>query len=202
MAEKSKPKIKYPVIVEGRYDKLTLSSIFSASILTTEGFSVFNSKEKQALLFKIASNGVIVLCDSDAGGRQIRNFLGNVLPKDKIFNLYIPDIFGKEKRKRAPSRSGRLGVERMEREILEKIFQPYIEGSESKPPIAEITKYDLYVNGLSGGEGSREKREKLSARFGFPHDMSANALIEAINLTEGKAGFEAALNEIFGEKAE
>ena len=195
-----KPRIKYPVIVEGRYDKITLSSIFSGHFITTEGFSVFNSKEKQTLIRRIAERGIILLCDSDAGGRQIRSFLLGALPKEKIINLYIPEIEGKEKRKRAPSKSGRLGVEGMPREVLTKLLSPYTEQGEGLPAVTELTKRELYLDGLSGGEGAKEKRETLAKKLGLPREMSANALIEAINLTVGKEGYDAAMAELLASK--
>ena len=104
--DNARPAITMPVIVEGRYDKSALLGIFDATVITTGGFSVFNSSEKRALIRKIAENGVIVLTDSDAGGKQIRSYLSSILPKEKIFNLYIPRIAGKEKRKTAPSKEG------------------------------------------------------------------------------------------------
>ena len=113
-----KMKISLPIIVEGRYDKSALSGYIDGVILTTGGFSVFNNKEKQALLRRIGADGVIILTDSDGGGKQIRSFLLSTLDKDKVHNLFIPKIFGKEKRKRAPSRSGTLGVEGMEKETI------------------------------------------------------------------------------------
>ena len=113
-----KIKISLPIIVEGRYDKSTLSGFIDATIITTGGFSIFNNKEKQALIRRIGEGGIIVLTDSDGGGKQIRKFLAGILPSDKIHNLYIPKIEGKESRKRKPSASGNLGVEGMEKEVL------------------------------------------------------------------------------------
>ena len=114
MSEKSnenKIRLSLPLIVEGRYDKATLSGFISGTVITTGGFSVFNNKEKQALIRRIAKDGVIVMTDSDGGGRQIRAFLSGIIPKDKIHHLFIPEIEGKESRKARPSRSGKLGVE-------------------------------------------------------------------------------------------
>ena len=102
-----KIKISLPIIVEGRYDKATLSGFIDATIITTGGFSIFNNKEKQALLCRLAKDGIIVLTDSDGGGKQIRKFLAGILPPDKIHNLYIPKIEGKESRKRKPSAAGK-----------------------------------------------------------------------------------------------
>ena len=110
-----KVRINLPIIVEGRYDKSALSGFLDATIITTGGFSIFNDKEKQALLRRISANGVILLTDSDGGGKQIRKFLQGILPPDKIHNLFIPKIEGKESRKRHKSAAGTLGVEGMER---------------------------------------------------------------------------------------
>lgn len=180
-----KIKILLPIIVEGRYDKSTLSSIFEANVITTGGFSIFNSKEKQILIRKLAERGgVILLTDSDGGGRQIRSFLLGILPKDKIYNVYIPEIKGKEKRKSTPSAAGLLGVEGMEKEVLISALSPFINSDpcEKTGNIRSVTKLDFYNDGLSGGAGAAELRSRLARSLGLPHDMTANALIEAINL--------------------
>lgn len=180
-----KIKISLPIIVEGRYDKSTLASVFDATIITTGGFSVFNSKEKQTLIRKLAERGgVILLTDSDAGGRQIRSFLLGILPKEKIFNVYVPEIKGKEKRKPSPSKAGLLGVEGMEREVLVKALSPFIKSelNEEKKSTRPVTKLDFYNDGLTGKDGSQDRRASLARSLGLPHDMTANALIEAINL--------------------
>ena len=115
-----KLRLKYPIIVEGKYDKNTLSQIFEGVIISVGGFSVFNSKEKQALLRKVARDGIILFTDSDGGGKQIRSFLNGILPREKIHNAYIPKIEGKEKRKTKSSAQGLLGVEGMRPEVLKK----------------------------------------------------------------------------------
>ena len=180
-----KIKISLPIIVEGRYDKSTLSSIFDANIITTGGFSVFNSKEKQLLIRKLGERGgIILLTDSDGGGRQIRSFLLGILPKDRIFNVYVPEIKGKEKRKKTSSKAGLLGVEGMDKDVLVKAFSPFIESAErkEKDSCRIVTKLDFYNDGLTGGVSSSEMRASLARSLELPHDMSANALIEAINL--------------------
>ena len=192
-----KIKIRLPIMVEGKYDKITLSSIFDAKIFTLGGFGIFNSKEKQALLRAVCRDGVILLLDSDAGGKQIRAFLNSILPKDKIHNLYIPQIEGKERRKRAPSRSGRLGVEGMSREVLTEVLSPF--AGEAVPKCGElITKLDFYLDGLSGGEGAREKREKLALSYNLPPDMTANALLEALNIISEREEYKNRISELFG----
>ena len=198
-------KIRLPIIVEGRYDKSTLSSIFDATIVATDGFSVFNSAEKRMLIKKLAERGgVILLTDSDAGGRQIRSFLSGFLPKDKIFHLYIPEVIGKERRKKTPSKAGLLGVEGMSREILEKVLSPFIESgacidNSNSTDAKMLTKLDFFNDGLSGGEGSAEKRDLLALRLGLASGMSAKALIEAINLAVGYEEYRRAYKEEFGD---
>lgn len=183
-----KPRVTLPIVVEGRYDKSTLLSMFSATVVTTGGFSVFNSKEKRLLITRLAeAGGIILLTDSDAGGRQIRSFISGILPKERIFNLYIPRVEGKEKRKRAPSRQGLLGVEGMSREVLMRVLEPFIEKGEGdvtpdRRERREVTKFDLFVDGLSGSEGAEAKRARLAEALMLPPDMSAKALLEAINL--------------------
>ena len=193
-----KLKISMPIIVEGRYDKITLSSIVDAPIIVLDGFSVFNSKQKQQLLLRLAGErGIILMTDSDGGGRQIRSFIASIIPKDKLYHLHIPKIPGKERRKRAPSRSGILGVEGMDRETLARLLSPFV--SDGEIVLREpITKLDLYRDGLSGGEGSGEKRRILAKSLGLPDDLSANALIEAINLLCGRDGYASAVSSLFG----
>ena len=190
-----KIKISLPIIVEGKYDKCTLTSIFDATVISTNGFGVFNSSEKRALIKKLGEHGIILLTDSDGGGKQIRSYLSGILPKDKVFHLYIPQIEGKERRKKSASKAGLLGVEGMSREILEKVFEPFISQgacceNKRNPEEKMLTKLDFFKDGLSGGDASSEKRKRLAKALGFPQDMSANALIEAINLTVGYDGYE------------
>ena len=188
-----KPKIKYPIIVEGKYDKNTLSQIFDCTVLVTGGFGIFNAKEKQVLLRRIAEDGVIVLTDSDGGGKQIRSFLSGILPKDKIHNLYIPKIEGKERRKRVASRAGTLGVEGMEREVLLKVLSPFILSDDGKIPSFKgertITKLDLFEHKLTGYPNSSERRAALCRPAALPEDMTPNALVEVMNLLFGYEGF-------------
>ena len=188
-----KPRIKYPIIVEGKYDKNTLSQIFDCTVLVTGGFGIFNAKEKQALLRRIAEGGVIVLTDSDGGGKQIRSFLSGILPKDKIHNLYIPKIEGKERRKRTASKAGTLGVEGMERDVLLKVLSPFILSDEGEVPEKRserrITKVDLFENKLTGYPNSSDRRAALCRAADLPEDMTPNALLEALNLLFGYEGF-------------
>ena len=186
---REKLRIPLPIIVEGKYDKNTLSQILDATILTTGGFSVFNSKEKQALLRRLCAGGAIVLTDSDGGGRQIRSFLSSILPKDAIHPLYIPEIKGKEKRKNAPSKSGTLGVEGMEAELLYELFLPLSEGAPQREKSDPITKTDFYVLGLTGAENASEQRDKLSLSLSLPVGMGAGPLLAAVNLLLSREAF-------------
>ena len=197
----NKPKIKLPVVVEGRYDKSTLLSMFSATVVTTDGFAVFNSKEKRLLIKRLAeAGGIILLTDSDGGGKQIRSFLSGILPKEKIFNLYIPRVEGKEKRKNKPSKAGLLGVEGMSREVLVRLLSPFAVGETAeRREDRQLTKLDLYLDGLSGGEGSSEKRQRLALSLGLPHDMTAGALIEAINILYSYEEYKEKVKSLFFE---
>jgi ribonuclease M5 len=180
-----RPKITLPIIVEGRYDKSTVTSIFDATVITTSGFAIFNSREKQCLIRKLAERGgVIVLTDSDAGGVQIRKFLSGILPHDKIYNLYIPQIRGKERRKDSPSKAGYLGVEGMSADILRDLLMPFSESGDrlNEGGRRPVTRLDFYSDGFSGKENSSDMRDKLAISLGLPKNMSAKALLEAINL--------------------
>ena len=180
-----KIKISLPIIVEGRYDKSSLSGFLDANIITTGGFSIFNNKEKQALLRKLSANGVIVLTDSDGGGKQIRSFLSGILPADKIHNLYIPKIAGKESRKRKASKEGNLGVEGMDKDTILRLLEPFIDGEKPIKSGKLITKVDFFTDKLTGCEGASENRAKLCRECGLPDDMTPNALLEAMNLLYG-----------------
>lgn len=190
-------KISLPIIVEGKYDKSTLLSIFDTTVVTLGGFGVFNSKEKQLLVRKIAKDGIIVLTDSDGAGKMIRSFLNGIIPKDKIYNLYIPKIEGKEKRKSAPSKEGLLGVEGMSRDELIRVLTPFIvqdgENASTTQKAGEmITKVDFYKHKLTGFDNSSARRDELAACFGLPSGMTANALLEALNIITTKDEYESA----------
>lgn len=177
-----KLRVIYPVIVEGKYDKIRLSSVFEAHVVTTDGFGVFNKKEKMALIRALAQKSkIIVLTDSDGAGKLIRSHISGAIPKDRLIQLYIPRVEGKERRKDAPSAEGTLGVEGMKNDVLYNILLPYTEEGE---PIAEnrLTKTDLYVDGLTGKENSRERRDALAVSLGLPPGMTPNALLEALKL--------------------
>ena len=182
-----KKKISLPIIVEGRYDKATISSIFECTVISVGGFGVFNSKEKQLLLRRICKDGAIILTDSDGGGVQIRSFLSGILPKDKIRHAYIPKIEGKEKRKEKAGKAGLLGVEGMGRDTLERVLAPFIEDGgraefSDKKSDKMLTKVDFFEHGLTGAGGSAARRDRLCELAGLPTGMTPSALLEAINL--------------------
>lgn len=191
-------KISLPIIVEGRYDKSALSGFLDATIITTGGFSIFNNKEKQALIRRIAKNGIIILTDSDGGGKQIRKFLSGILPPDRIHNLYIPKVEGKESRKRKPSKSGTLGVEGMEKETILRLLTPFIDGKNEQKSQKMITKVDFFFHSLTGCPGAAENRAILCRECGLPEDMTPNALLEAMNLLCGYDEFIRLVDMLFG----
>lgn len=177
--------IPYPVLVEGRYDKMRLEHLIDAHILTTDGFGVFNQAEKRILFRRLAEKTpLIVLTDSDGAGKLIRSHISSMLPPDRLIHLYIPHIEGKEKRKEKPSCEGLLGVEGMENDLLRRLFLPYANADELShtPRRAEITKTDFFVDGLSGTEGSVERRDAFAVQLGLPRGMTPNALLAAVRL--------------------
>ena len=178
-------KIKEAIVVEGRYDKNTLSQIVDAPILETSGFGIFKDKQQMALLRRIAeTRGLIVFTDSDGAGFVIRNHIKSAIPGRYLKHAYIPDVYGKEKRKAAPGKEGKLGVEGMTRDvILESLRRAgaTIEGAESQP-MQQITKQDLMELGLSGGPDASAKRLQLLKKISLPERMSPNAMLQALNL--------------------
>ena len=181
-------KIQEAIVVEGRYDKNTLSQVVDAVILETSGFGIFKDKEKLALLRRVGEKrGLILLTDSDGAGFVIRNYLKGALPRDKVKQAYIPDIRGKEKRKRTPGKEGKLGVEGMKPDvILEALRRAGVTFlDEETAPQAEktpITKADLMEWGLAGGEGSSQRRQALLRQLDLPEHLTANGMLEALNL--------------------
>lgn len=183
-----KLKIPYPIIVEGKYDKMKLCAVCEGLIIKTDGFGVFKAQEKAALIRALAKTSpIIVLTDSDGGGKVIRSHVSALVPKDRLIQLYIPRIEGKEKRKSEPSKEGFLGVEGMENDLLYKLLEPFSaeNNAESSARLAEIaqnplSKVDFYIDGLTGGENSSQKRDELAKKFGLPPSMTPNALLEAL----------------------
>ena len=179
-------KIKEAIVVEGRYDKNTLSQIVDAPILETAGFGIFKDKQQLKLLRKVAeSRGLIVFTDADGAGFVIRNHIKSAIPGKFLKHAYIPDVPGKERRKAAPGKEGKLGVEGMTPEIILAALRnagATIEGESEKRTAGAITKADLVALGLSGIPGSEEKRKRLMKHLDFPEHMSPNALLQALNL--------------------
>ena len=178
-------KIKEAILVEGRYDKNTLSQIVDAPILETSGFGIFKDKQQMALLRKVAqTRGLIVFTDSDGAGFVIRNHIKSAIPAKYLKHAYIPDIAGKEKRKAVPGKEGKLGVEGMSREIILEALRrggATMEG-EDVPQAKQITKQDLMELGLSGGPDASAKRLQLLKKLNLPERMSPNAMLQALNL--------------------
>lgn len=182
-----KLKIPYPVIVEGKYDKIRLSSIIEGYILTTEGFGIFKQTERAALIRALArETPIIVLTDSDGAGRVIRSHISQLVPRDRLIQLYVPRIDGKERRKSAPSAEGTLGVEGIDCAMLHNIFKPFASHSGDTAPLypaaAVISKTDFYIDGLSGGEDSSGRRDEFASKLGLPRGMTANALLAAVRM--------------------
>lgn len=179
-------KIREAIVVEGRYDKNTLAQIVDAPILETNGFGLFKDAKQLELLRNVAKKwGLIVLTDSDGAGFVIRNHIKSAIPAKYLKHAYIPDVHGKEKRKAAPGKEGKLGVEGMRPEVLIEALKnagATIEGAESARDTGQITKQDLMEFGLSGGANAGENRKKLLNRLNLPEHMSANALLQALNL--------------------
>ena len=186
MSNKEKLRIPYPIVVEGKYDKIRLSGIVEAQIVTTDGFGLFRKDEKRLLLRRLAAaSPIIVLTDSDGGGTIIRSHLSGMIPKDRLIQLYIPQIKGKEKRKAAPSAAGTLGVEGMDDSLLYDLLAPY--AADAGDPLTRakenpLSKVDFFRDGLSGGQDSTARRDALARRVGLPAGMTANALLEALRL--------------------
>ena len=188
-------RIQEAIVVEGRYDKNTISQVVDATVVTLGGFSVFNDREKLAFLRRLAQErGLIVLTDSDGAGFVLRNYLKGALPKDRVKQAYIPDIAGKERRKRRPGKEGKPGVEGMPPTVLLEALRRCgatfeDESAEAAPAEQPITKADLYELGLTGGPDSAEKRREVLRRLDLPAHLTANGLLEALNLLYGRRAF-------------
>ena len=196
-------KIDKAVIVEGKYDKIKLSSIIDGLIIETNGFSVFKDKEKQKLIRRLAyEKGILILNDSDSAGFKIRSFLGGSIPEDRITHAYIPDIFGKEKRKAEGSKEGKLGVEGVPVEVilasLEKAGVLYEENKDTERHL--ITNVDLYENGLSGTADCKKRKEKLLHFLELPVRLSTSSFVKLLNTFMTYDDFIKAVEDCFGEE--
>lgn len=183
-------RIKEAIVVEGRYDKNTLSQIVDAPILETAGFGIFKDKKQLALLRQVAKKrGLIVFTDADGAGFVIRNHIKSAIEAKFLKHAYIPDIYGKERRKAAPGKEGKLGVEGMTRDVILEALRKAgatFEGEDEAAPRGEITKADLMDLGLSGGKDASTKRLALMKRLNLPEHMSPNAFLQALNLLYSK----------------
>lgn len=176
--------IPYPIIVEGKYDKIKLSSIVEGQIIPTNGFGVFKNAELGMLLRKLSQKSmIIVLTDSDGGGKVIRSHISGLIPKDRLIQLYTPQIKGKERRKQEAGAAGLLGVEGMEVQLLHDLLVPYATGdADARYRENPLSKTDFFIDGLSGGEGSKARRAQIARACGLPADMTANALLDALRM--------------------
>lgn len=178
-------KVDRVVIVEGKYDKIKLSSIIDGVIIETEGFGIFKDKDKQRLIRKLAKEkGLLILTDSDSAGFVIRSFISSIVNNQYIVNAYIPDILGKEKRKDSPSKEGKLGVEGVSKETIVQALKQVGICCEEVPQSARktISKTDLFIDGLSGGADSSMKRKRFLKYLDLPERMTTKAMLELINL--------------------
>ena len=185
--------VREVIVVEGRYDKNTLSQVVDAVIIETSGFGIFNDAEKRKLLQTMAeARGLIVLTDSDGAGFVIRNYIKGCVDPKLVKHAYIPDIYGKERRKSAPSREGKLGVEGMKPQVLlDALIRAgaTFDDEENKKSAPRISKADMYARGLSGREGSAEKRMQLIRQLGLPERLTADGLLDVLNATMSREEF-------------
>lgn len=179
-----KLKITYPIIVEGKYDRLRLLTVADARIITTDGFGIFKKNEKLALLRKLSEKTpIIILTDSDGAGKIIRSHISSGVSNERLIQLYIPQIKGKEKRKSEPSAEGTLGVEGIDSKMLYDILKPYSdENAYVKSLENPLSKTDFYKDGLCGGEGSQRKRDEICIKLGLPMAMTSNALLATLRM--------------------
>lgn len=183
-APRCKPRVREVILVEGKYDQNTLSQVVDATILTTDGFRIFKDKEKAALLRRLAmERGVILFTDSDGGGLVIRNHLRGILPPDKVKEAFIPDVRGKERRKRVAGKEGKLGVEGMPPAVLLEALRRCGALEAPPPPAPQIafTKADLFALGLTGTPSAKTRRLRLQSALNLPSNLSTTALLKLLN---------------------
>lgn len=190
-------KIKEAVIVEGRYDKLKLSNILDTLIVETNGFGIYNDKAKLKFIKRLANErGIIVLTDSDHSGFQIRHYLSSGVPKNKIKHIYIPDVYGKEKRKKEPSKEGKLGVEGMSEKLLLDLFEKANVRAENVTIENPVTNFDLFDLGLSGTPNAKQNKKKLLKALDLPEFLSTNSLLTYINSSMTREEFVSLVNTL------
>mgnify|MGYP000954407852 CR=1 FL=1 len=200
-------RLKQAVIVEGKYDRIRLSGLIDALIIETGGFAVFTDRERLSLIRRLAEHrGIVVLTDSDSAGFRIRSFLGGSIPPDRIRHVYIPDVYGRERRKSAPGREGKLGVEGMTDDALLEAFRAAGIAPETSESVPEqkrpITKTDLYFDGLAGGPDSAALRARLIRRLGLPQRLSANRLLQVLNVLVTREEYQRLAQEIKSQTGE
>ena len=194
-------KLKQAVIVEGKYDKIRLESLVDATIIQTDGFAIFKDKEKQRLIRRLAEkNGILILTDSDSAGFKIRSFLGGSIKNGQVIHAYIPDVLGKEKRKDAPSKEGKLGVEGMRTQALvDALAKAGVLYEEVVQPSRKVEMIDLFEDGLSGGENSQAKKAAVLKYLDLPERLSTSSFLQLINTfmtyEEYKSAVESCLKE-------
>lgn len=194
-------KIKEAVIVEGKYDKIKLSNLIDTLIIETNGFAVFKDKKKLAFIRKLANErGIIVITDSDHSGFQIRNYISSSLPKDKIKHIYIPDIYGKEKRKKEPSKEGKLGVEGIDDKILLSLFEKANIEARSVEKRDLITSVDMFTLRLSGTPNATQNKKKLLKSLDLPEFLSTSSLISYLNSSMDKKEFYSLYHNLFSNQ--
>ena len=177
-----KLKIDFPIIVEGKYDKIKIHSIADACVIATDGFGVFKNAERLAIIKRLAERSkIIVLTDSDGAGKVIRSHITSAIPRDRLIQIYTPQVKGKEKRKTEASAEGFLGVEGTEADTLRRLLEPFSSGVYDGGR-EEIQKADMYEKGLTGASDSSEKRDALAVSLGLPRGMTPNALLSALNV--------------------
>ena len=183
-------KVKEAVIVEGKYDKIKLSNLLDALIIETNGFGIYKDKERLNFIRNLAKErGLIIITDSDHSGFQIRNFIANCAKNGSVKHIYIPDVYGKERRKLQPSKEGKLGVEGISDEILIRLFSDNGIKYESSQPREMITNYDLFEMGISGTPDAGKKKKKLLKQLELPEFLSTNSLLSCLNSMMSKAEF-------------
>jgi ribonuclease M5 len=204
MEANSKLRVRQAVVVEGKYDKIKLESLINGYILTTRGFGVFRDPELRGFIRRLAAQrGLVVLTDSDAAGFKIRAYLTGMIPAEQITNVFIPDLYGKEKRKRTPSAEGKLGVEGMDLATLRRAFHlagVAVEG-EAAAPRDPITRQNLYEDGFVGGEDSRERRYALYDRLNLPRRLNVTAALPLLNALLDRAGYQDLVRELKGQSS-
>ena len=191
-------KLNMPVIVEGKYDKITLENVVDALIISTDGFRIFKNKEMCALIRTLAEEkGIIVMTDSDGAGQVIRNHIKNIAANGKIINVYVPQLKGKEKRKAVASKEGYLGVEGLSKQVLSEALLKYgVVGEEINVPKRKITKADFYELGLSGTQNSVQNRQAVITALNLPKNLSASALLDVANTLYGYDEFVAIAEKV------